>query len=489
MTKKAIFDFRDRERIMPARIPLQLRRDGDWGELYGRFAADEAKQQAGRCLDCGNPYCSWGCPLHNRIPQWLELAREGRVIEAAALCHETNPLPEICGRVCPQDRLCEGSCTLNDGFGAVTIGAVEKYIVDAALAQGWTPDLSQAPSTGKRVAIVGAGPAGLACADRLARAGIEATVFDRYEKIGGLLQFGIPTFKLERAVLDQRHEVLIGMGVQFKFGVEVGRDVSMQSLLDEFDAVFLGIGSYRYTDGRLPGQDLQNVLPALPFLVQNGRLVIGDATESRAIAGWEDQIQLPDLKGKRVVVLGGGDTGMDCVRSAIRLGAASVQCVYRRDEANMPGSAREVANAREEGVEFLFNRQPLALLGDGVVSAVRVAETRLGEPDARGRRNAEVVPGSESELDADVVIIAFGFQPEPPAWLAEHAIDSESNGRIKVAPKPRGCAKPSNVALPYQTSNPKVFAGGDGVRGADLVVTAVQEGRDAAAGIAKLLLG
>ena len=194
MSKKAIFDFRDRERTMPARIPLQLRKDGDWGELYGRFAAEEAKQQAGRCLDCGNPYCSWGCPLHNRIPQWLELAREGRVVEAAALCHETNPLPEICGRVCPQDRLCEGSCTLNDGFGAVTIGAVEKYIVDAALAQGWTPDLSQAPSTGKRVAIVGAGPAGLACADRLARAGIEATVFDRYEKIGGLLQFGIPTF-------------------------------------------------------------------------------------------------------------------------------------------------------------------------------------------------------------------------------------------------------------------------------------------------------
>ena len=489
MTKKAIFDFLERERAMPARIPLQLRRDGDWGELYGRFGEDEAKHQAGRCLDCGNPYCSWGCPLHNRIPQWLELAREGRIIEAAALCHETNPLPEICGRVCPQDRLCEGSCTLNDGFGAVTIGAVEKYIVDAALAQGWTPDLSQAPATGKRVAIVGAGPAGLACADRLARAGIAATVFDRYEKIGGLLHFGIPTFKLERAVLDQRHGVLAGMGVQFRLGMEVGRDVSMQSLLDDFDAVFLGIGSYRYTDGRLPGQDLANVLPALPFLVQNGRIVIGDDTEGRAIAGWEDQIALPDLKGRRVVVLGGGDTGMDCVRSAIRLGAASVQCVYRRDEANMPGSAREVANAREEGVEFLFNRQPLALLGEGSVSAVRVAETRLGEPDGRGRRNAEVVPGTESELDADVVIIAFGFQPDPPAWLAELGIDSDANGRIKVAPKPRGCTKPASDALPYQTTNPKVFAGGDGVRGADLVVTAVQEGRDAAAGIARLLLG
>jgi glutamate synthase (NADPH/NADH) small chain len=219
------------------------------------------------------------------------------------------------------------------------------------------------------------------------------------------------------------------------------------------------------------------------------RIVIGDDTDGRAIAGWEDQIALPDLRGQRVVVLGGGDTGMDCVRSAIRLGAASVQCVYRRDEANMPGSAREVANAREEGVEFLFNRQPLALLGDDAVHAVRVAETKLGEPDARGRRNAEVVAGSESDLDADVVIIAFGFQPEPPAWLAAHGIDSEANGRIRVAPKPHGCANRKGDTLAYQTSNPKVFAGGDGVRGADLVVTAVQEGRDAAAGIAKLLLG
>ena len=481
MSKKAIFDFRDRERTMPARIPLQLRKDGDWGELYGRFAAEEAKQQAGRCLDCGNPYCSWGCPLHNRIPQWLELAREGRVVEAAALCHETNPLPEICGRVCPQDRLCEGSCTLNDGFGAVTIGAVEKYIVDAALAQGWTPDLSQAPSTGRRVAIVGAGPAGLACADRLARAGIEATVFDRYEKIGGLLQFGIPTFKLERAVLDQRHDVLKGMGVQFKLGVEIGRDVSMQALLDDFDAVFLGIGSYRYTDGRLPGQDLRNVLPALPFLVQNGRIVIGDDANGRPIAGWEDQLQLPDLRGKRVVVLGGGDTGMDCVRSAIRLGAASVTCAYRRDEANMPGSAREVANAREEGVRFLFNRQPLAIVAgvDDKVAGVQVVETKLGEPDERGRQSAVPIEGSESVLEADVVIIAFGFSPTVPAWLAEVGVEGTPNGRIVAGGGDR---------LPFQTTHPKLFAGGDAVRGADLVVTAVAEGRDAAGSIATLLL-
>ncbi|ALN78252.1 FAD-dependent oxidoreductase [Lysobacter antibioticus] len=492
MSKKSVFQFRDASREMPARIPLQLRLDGDWGELYGRFAEAEAKKQAGRCLDCGNPYCGWACPLHNYIPNWLELAREGRVHEAAALCHETNPLPEICGRVCPQDRLCEGSCTLNDGFGAVTIGAVEKYIVDSALASGWRPDLSAVKPNGRRVAIVGAGPAGLSCADRLARAGIQAVVFDRYEDIGGLLHFGIPSFKLEKSVMRQRREVLEGMGVQFKLGVEIGRDLSLDELIAQFDAVFLGLGSYRYTDGGLPGQDLRNVLPALPFLVQNGRVVHseGDAVRSQPIAGWEDQLELPDLRGKRVVVLGGGDTGMDCVRSAVRMGAAQVRCVYRRDEANMPGSAREVGNAREEGVEFLFNRQPLELLGDGTaVNAVRVAETRLGAPDARGRQRAEVVEGSESVLEADVVIIAFGFQPDPPAWLAQQGIELTDNGRIKVLATSESCAtrRKSATGLPYQTTHPKVFAGGDAVRGADLVVTAAFEGREAAAGIVSLL--
>lgn len=481
MSKKTAFEFLDTPRRMPERVPLTLRKQGDWSELYGRFGEQEAKHQSGRCLDCGNPYCSWGCPLHNYIPQWLELAREGRIHEAAALCHETNPLPEICGRVCPQDRLCEGSCTLNDGFGAVTIGAVEKYIVDTALADGWRPDMTAVKAIGKRVAVVGAGPAGLACADRLARAGIAATVFDRYESIGGLLQFGIPSFKLERSVMVTRREILEGMGVVFKLGVEIGRDIAFEALLDEYDAVFLGLGTYRYTDGGLPGQDLRNVLPALPFLVQNGRIVIGDESQGRPIAGWEDEIALPDLRGKQVVVLGGGDTGMDCVRSAVRLGAAGVRCVYRRDEANMPGSAREVANAREEGVEFLFNRQPLALLGDENVAAVRVAETRLGEADARGRQRAEIVPGSESELPADVVIIAFGFQPDPPAWLSAHGIALQDNGRISVVD---GKAK---GGLAFQTTHPRVFAGGDGVRGADLVVTAAYEGREAAKGIVRLL--
>ena len=479
MSKKSVFQFLELPRTMPQRIPLELRTSGDWGELYGKFDKPEAQYQAGRCLDCGNPYCSWKCPVHNAIPQWLQLVQENRIEEAAALCHSTNPLPEVCGRVCPQDRLCEGACTLEE-FGAVTIGAVEKFITDTALANGWRPDLSDVVATGKRVAVIGAGPAGIGCADRLARAGIHAVVYDRYEQIGGLLQFGIPTFKLEKSVIARRREVLEGMGVEFRLGVEVGRDVSLEELLTDYDAVFLGTGAYRYTDGGLEGQDLDGVLPALPFLVQNGRIVGGNDPWGRPIAGWEDKLALPDLAGKRVVVLGGGDTGMDCVRSAIRLGAAKVTCAYRRDEANMPGSAREVANAREEGVRFLFNRQPLAIRGDadGKVVGVEVVETRLGEPDARGRQSAVPIEGSESLLEAEVVIIAFGFSPTVPEWLATQGVEGTPNGRIVAGGGDR---------LPFQTTNPKLFAGGDAVRGADLVVTAVAEGRDAAASIAEML--
>ncbi|MCD9033719.1 FAD-dependent oxidoreductase [Luteimonas sp. Y-2-2-4F] len=480
MNKRNVFRFLDEPREMPQRIPLALRTAGDWNELYGRFDQGEAALQSSRCLDCGNPYCEAKCPVHNYIPNWLRLVEEGRILEAAALCHETNPLPEMCGRVCPQDRLCEGACTLNDGFGAVTIGAVEKYIVDTAFAEGWRPDLSKVVATGKRVAVVGAGPAGLSCAERLARHGIDAVVFDRYEQIGGLLQFGIPSFKLDKSVIATRREVLEDMGVQFRLGVEIGRDVGLDALLEEYDAVFLGLGAYRYTDGGLPGQDLDGVLPALPFLVQNGRVVTGLEPEGRPIAGWEDRVAVPDLRDRRVVVLGGGDTGMDCVRSAIRLGAAAVTCVYRRDEANMPGSAREVANAREEGVSFLFNRQPLAVEAgaDGGVAGVRVVETRLGTPDAHGRSRPEPVPGSESTVAADVVVIAFGFSPETPDWLLANGVETAGNGRILAGGEGR---------LPYQTAHPRLFAGGDAVRGADLVVTAVQEGRDAAAAIARLL--
>lgn len=481
MSRKQAFQFLDLPRTMPTRIPVELRTSGDWGELYGKFDKADAQYQAGRCLDCGNPYCSWKCPVHNAIPQWLQLVQENRILEAATLCHSTNPLPEVCGRVCPQDRLCEGSCTLEE-FGAVTIGAVEKYIVDTAFKMGWRPEMGNIQPSGHRVAVIGAGPAGLACADRLVRAGIEAVVYDRYEQIGGLLQFGIPSFKLDKSVIGKRREILEGMGVQFRLGVEIGKDIGIEQLLGEYDAVFVGTGAYRYTDGGLPGQDLKNVLPALPFLVQNSRIVSGNDPHGRPIAGWEDQFALPDLTGKRVLVLGGGDTGMDCVRSAIRLGAAKVTCAYRRDEASMPGSAREVANAREEGVRFLFNRQPLSIESgaDDEAIGVTVVETRLGEPDASGRRNAVPVEGSQSLLEADVVIIAFGFSPTVPDWLSSQGVEADSNGRILAS-------SDGNGRLPYQTSNPRLFAGGDCVRGADLVVTAVAEGRDAAGSIVQLL--
>lgn len=459
------FQFLDLPRRMPRELPVAVRLAG-WQEIYGGFEAAPAAEQAARCLDCGNPYCEWKCPVHNYIPNWLKLVQEGRLFEAATLAHETNPLPEMCGRVCPQDRLCEGDCTLNDGFGAVTIGAIEKYIVDEAFRAGWRPDLSAVKPTGKRVAVIGAGPAGLACADRLVRHGIEAHVFDRYEEIGGLLTFGIPPFKLEKDVVVTRRRVLEAMGVQFILNTDVGRDIAFQTLLQDFDAVFVGTGAYTALDGGLPGKDLPGVQLALPFLIANARRLLGSGPADDPLLA---------LAGKRVVVLGGGDTAMDCVRTSVRLGAASVTCAYRRDEANMPGSRREVKNAREEGVNFLFNRQPLAIEAGahGRAAAVRVVETTLGAPDAKGRRAAEPIPGSETLLEADVVIQAFGFRPSPAAWLAEHGVALHEDGRVKVG-----------AERAYQTSNPRIFAGGDNVRGADLVVTAVQDGRDAGLAIA-----
>ncbi len=459
------FQFLDVPRRMPREIDVPVRVLG-WNEIYGSFEAPQAVEQSARCLDCGNPYCEWKCPVHNYIPNWLTLVREGRLFEAAELAHETNPLPEICGRVCPQDRLCEGDCTLNTGFEAVTIGSIEKYIVDEAFKQGWRPDLSQVRATGKRVAVIGAGPAGLACADRLVRAGIEAHVFDRYEEIGGLLTFGIPPFKLEKHVIATRRGVLEAMGVRFHLRTEIGRDVGFEKLLADFDAVFLGTGAYTAVDGKLPGQDLPGVIAALPFLIANARRVLGSDVAGEA---------LPEIANRRVIVLGGGDTAMDCVRTAIRLGAAEVSCVYRRGEADMPGSRREVKNARDEGVQFLFNRQPLAIEGEGEVTGVNVVATRNN-----GRGSSEAIAGSEHSLPAHIVIPAFGFRPSPAPWLAEHGVSlhaGANTGRIRT-----------DGGLPYQTSNPKVFAGGDNVRGADLVVTAVHDGREAGVAITRHLL-
>ena len=441
-----------------------------YGEIYGAYDGADAGAQAGRCLDCGNPYCEWKCPVHNYIPNWLALVEEGKLFEAAELSHQTNSLPEICGRVCPQDRLCEGACTLEDANGAVTIGSIEKYITDTAVAQGWRPDMSNVSDTGKRVGIVGAGPAGLAAADVLARNGIRSVVFDAYPEIGGLLTYGIPPFKLEKHVVQTRREILEGMGVQFVLNTRIGEDKPFEELLDEFDAVFLGMGTYEYVRGGFPGEDMPGVVDALPYLVGNVYRELGhDETDAPFI----------DLAGKHVVVLGGGDTGMDCNRTAIRQGAASVTCAYRRDEENMPGSRREVANSKEEGVTFLFNRQPLEIIGNETgVTGVKVIETQMGAPGPDGRRRPEPIEGSETVLAADAVIIAFGFRPDPPAWFDDFDIDTLDSGRVLV--KAMG-------AIPFQTSNPKVFAGGDMVRGSDLVVTAVHEGREAARGIARFL--
>ncbi|RKZ89315.1 MAG: glutamate synthase small subunit [Gammaproteobacteria bacterium] len=459
---KNTFQFLDVGRFDPTKQQASERVKG-FGEIYGQFDQESAADQSDRCLECGNPYCEWKCPVHNYIPNWLKLVSEGNLFEAARLSHETNTLPEICGRVCPQDRLCEGACTLNDGFGAVTIGSVEKYITDTALEQGWRPDLSNVADTGKRVAIIGAGPAGLGCADVLVRNGVTPVVFDKYEEVGGLLTFGIPEFKLEKEVVKRRREVLEGMGVEFVLNTEIGKDVQFQQLLDDYDAVFLGMGTYTYMKGGFPGEDKQGVYEALPYLVANNKQQLD--------LNPEDYV---NLAGKKVVVLGGGDTAMDCNRTAIRQNATSVQCAYRRDEENMPGSRREVNNAREEGVEFLWNRQPIEVVGDDKVTGIKVITTALGEPDENGRSRPEPVAGSEEIIDADAVIIAFGFRPSPAPWFAEFGVDIDDGGRV-IAPEKAQCA--------YQTTNEKIFAGGDMVRGSDLVVTAVWEGRQAAEGI------
>lgn len=461
---KDTFQFLKTGRKDPGKKALRVRKT-EFVEIYDPFHQEEAEVQSERCLECGNPYCEWKCPVHNYIPNWLKLVQEGNILEAAELCHQTNTLPEVCGRICPQDRLCEGACTLNDGFGAVTIGNVEKYITDTAFAMGWRPDMSKVVPTDKKVAVIGAGPAGLGCADVLVRAGVKPVVFDRYPEIGGLLTFGIPMFKLEKEVILKRRQIFEEMGVEFRLNTEVGKDVSIETLLQEYDAVFMGMGTYKYMKGGFPGESLEGVVESLPYLVAN--------TNRQMNAGWEkDPSEFISMEGKRVIVLGGGDTAMDCNRTAIRQRAKSVTCVYRRDEENMPGSKREVENARQEGVKFKFNMQPVEILGDehGKVMGVKFVETRMGEPDANGRRRAEAVPGSEQVIAADAVLIAFGFQPNPAAWFAEQGIGLDDRGRVLA---------PEEAEYPYQTSNEKIFAGGDMVRGADLVVTAIYEGRQA----------
>jgi glutamate synthase (NADPH/NADH) small chain len=463
-----LFQVLDVPRQPPRTVPVAVRVLG-YGEIGGDFASPQAATQAERCIDCGNPYCEHACPVHNYIPNWLKLVQQGRIMEAATLMHETNPLPEICGRVCPQDRLCEGACTLEQtDFGSVTIGSIERWVTDEALRQGWRPDLSNVKETGHRVAVIGAGPAGLSCADRLRRAGIAVDVYDRQREIGGLLTFGIPPFKLDKGVVLTRREVLEGMGVRFLLNKEVGRDVEFGALLDDYGAIFIGTGAYTFVDAQLPGRELRGVHDALPFLIANTERLLRDEPAS-----------VFDFRDKHVVVLGGGDTGMDCNRTAIRLGAKSVTCVYRRDEASMPGSAREVSYSREEGVTFLFHRQPVAILdnGHGQVRGVRVVETRLVD-DGNGRLKPQNIPGTETEIVADVIIQSFGFLPSPPDWLAAHGVALSATGKILTS---------QSGKLPHQTNHPRIFAGGDNVRGADLVVRAVYDGREAAGSIALAL--
>lgn len=456
------------------KIALEQRKT-TFTEIYNGFTSMQTEQQAQRCFSCGpHSVCEWRCPLHNRIPHWIKLAKEGRILEAVELSHYTNSLPEITGRVCPQDRLCEGSCTLKNETDAVTIGNIERYITDNAFAMGWRPDLSYVKPTGKKVAIIGAGPAGLACADILVRNGISPVVFDRHPEIGGMLTFGIPSFKLDKEVLIRRREIFTDMGIEFQLNTDVGKDVSITALIDEYDALFVGVGTYRSMQARLENEDANGVYKALSYLTAN----------TKQLMGLPELAHQPyiNLQGKRVVVLGGGDTAMDCVRTAIRQGAIEVTCAYRRDESNMPGSKKEVNNAREEGANFLFMMQPIKIeVNDqGNVIGIRMLKTKLGDPDLTGRRVAQPIPDSEFLLEADAVIIAFGFNAHNLEWLQAQGVTLNRWGTIIAPPV-------NHEKLACQTTHPKIFAGGDIVRGADLVVTAIADGRMAANSILQYL--
>jgi len=446
----------------PEKRPAQARAR-DWNEIYRTFAAERATEQASRCSQCGVPFCQVHCPLGNNIPDWLKLTAEGRLEEAYEVASATNTFPEICGRVCPQDRLCEGHCVIEKGFDSVTIGAVERFITDTAWERGWIAPPRPARELPHSVGIVGAGPAGLAAADRLRRKGYAVHVYDRYDRVGGLMIYGIPNFKLEKSVVLRRWRQFAEGGIVFHLGSTVGRDVSFAELRARHDALLIATGVYKARDIGGPGAGLAGIVPALDYLTASNRKGLGDA-----VPAFEDGRL--NAAGKRVVVIGGGDTAMDCVRTAIRQGAASVTCLYRRDRGNMPGSVREVKHAEEEGVRFVWLAAPEAFLGDGSVRAVRAVRMHLGLPDATGRQQVEPIPGSSFTLEADLVIKALGFDPEDlPALFGERGLAVSRWGTITINPRT------------MMTSLPGVFAAGDIVRGASLVVWAIRDGRDAAA--------
>ena len=464
-----IEQFLELPRIEPNKLSAG-ERSQEFVEIYSEFDLDAAKAQAERCLDCASPYCQWACPVSNYIPNWLKLVAEGDVMGAVEMSHKTNPLPEMCGRICPQDRLCEGACTLEDtGFKAVTIGAVERFILEEAVKMGWQPNIEHIDKVGKRVAVIGAGPAGLACADELIKHGVDVEIFEKQNEAGGLLMFGIPEFKLEKNIVIRRRQMLEQMGVVFHFNCEIGNDFEFSEIEQQFDCVFVGLGTYKYMHGNLNIDGVKGSQMALPFLIDNINFRQGYGIYA------DQSVSAPRLNvtNKRVIVLGGGDTAMDCNRTAIRQSAKSVTCVYRRDRENMPGSPKEVTNAIEEGVHFEFSQSPVGLVtnDDKQVIGVEVMQTELTDADELGRRRPVEVVGSNRVIDCDVVIIAFGFSANPPEWLQ---VNLKNNQTVDCQ---------AQQAFPFQTSRDHIFAGGDMVMGSSLVVQAVNEGKQAAQGI------
>ncbi|MEQ9814388.1 MAG: NAD(P)-dependent oxidoreductase [Azospirillaceae bacterium] len=454
---------------MPDKRQAEERRR-DWAEVYGEYARRKAEEQAGRCSQCGVPFCQVHCPLHNNIPDWLLLTAEQRLEEAYEVSSATNNMPEICGRICPQDRLCEGHCVIEQsGHGTVTIGAIEKFITDTAWEQGWVKPVVPRRERPESVGIIGAGPAGMAAAEELRRAGFQVHVYDRYDRAGGLLIYGIPSFKLEKDIVERRSGRLVDSRITFHLNFEVGRDATLDELRQRHDAVLIATGVYKARDLKAPGIGLGNIVPALDYLTASNRKGLGDSVP-------EFENGNLDADGKKVVVIGGGDTAMDCVRTAVRQGATSVKCLYRRNRANMPGSQREVANAEEEGVEFVWQSAPEGFLGDGVVRGVRAHKMRLGQPDETGRQRPEIIEGSAETMDADLVIMALGFEPEDlPGLFGCADLKVSRWGTVSVSWKT------------MMTNLDGVFAAGDIVRGASLVVWGVRDGRDAAAAITRYI--
>ncbi|MGB7270217.1 MAG: NAD(P)-dependent oxidoreductase [Albidovulum sp.] len=462
MAPNPMLQFVTLSKEMPEKRDAKVRAQ-DFGEIYRDFAAQKAAEQAGRCSQCGVPYCQTHCPLHNNIPDWLRLTAEGRLQEAYELSQDTNTFPEICGRICPQDRLCEGNCVIEQsGHGTVTIGAIEKYLTDMAWENGWVKPIKPATERGQSVGIIGAGPGGLAAADALRRQGVQVTVYDRYDRAGGLLTYGIPGFKLEKDAVQLRINQLEEGGVQLVLNCNVGEDLSFDAIRGRHDAVLIATGVYKTRDLVGPGAGNQGIVNAIDYLTTSNRKGFGDDVP-------DFDSGMLNAAGKRVVVIGGGDTAMDCVRSAIRQGATSVKCLYRRDRANMPGSQREVQNAEEEGVEFVWLAAPKGFTGDGSVDGVIVEKMRLGAPDATGRQSPEVIADADWVEPADLVIKALGFEPEdlPTLWGSPD-LPVTRWGTIKAEYQT------------HATSLPGVYAVGDIVRGASLVVWAIRDGREAA---------